>query len=440
MDISYKNICRITLPVLLSLLVEQIIGITDTAFLGHVGKTELAASAIAGVCYLILFVIGSGFGVGLQVLIARLNGEKKSREATTIFSTGFYFLILLAGVIIIASQFALPLILHQIIKSEEIYSAALLYLNWRIYGLLFAFIIVAFRAYYIGTARTKILSACSLAMVVVNIICNYVLVFGKFGFPALGIEGAGMGSCIAELSAASVFILYYRFTTNGRLFEPVSNIKRQWRELKRILHLSGWTMLQSFLSLASWLIFFVAIEHISETALATSNIVRSISAVPFMLVQAFASTGSAFVSNLIGEGGQNMVLPLCRRVIKTCYCFCIPLILAGFIFPGLFLKLYTDNTVLIQESLPPLYVMLSSFLLSVPAFVFYCAISGTGNTYMTLKIGLLALTVYILYIKALDHFTPNVSLLWTSEHIYALAILALSVIYMLRGNWRQKQI
>lgn len=229
-------------------------------------------------------MIGSGFDVGLQVLIARLNGEKKSREVTTIFSTGFYFLTLLAGVIIIASQFALPPILHRIIKSEEIYSAALLYLNWRIYGLLFAFIIVAFRAYYIGIIRTKILSVCSLTMVVVNIICNYVLVFGKFGFPALGVEGAGMGSCIAELSAASVFILYSRFTTNDRLFERIFNIKHQWYDLKRILHLSGWTMLQSFLSLASWLIFFVVIGRIGETALATSNIVRSIPAVPFMLV------------------------------------------------------------------------------------------------------------------------------------------------------------
>lgn len=124
------------------------------------------------------------------------------------------------------------------------------------------------------------------------------------------------------------------------------------------------------------------------------------------------------MSNLIGEGGQSMVLPLCQRVINICYCFCIPLILVGFIFPDLFLTLYTDSPVLIQESLSPLYVMLSSFLLSVPAFVFYCAISGTGNTFMTLKIGLLALAAYILYIEVLDYFVPNVSLLWTSELIW----------------------
>lgn len=438
MDISYKSIIRITFPVLLSLLVEQIIGITDTAFLGHVGEIELGASAIAGVCYLILFVIGSGFGVGLQVLIARLNGERKNKEITAIFSTGFYFLILLAIVIILVSQFALPSILHQIIKSEEIYSAALLYLNWRVFGLLFAFIIVAFRAYYIGITKTKILSVCSLVMVAVNIVCNYALVFGKLGFPALGIEGAGIGSCIAEFSAALLFVLYYRLTTQGHWLKLVNNINQQWLDLKRILNLSVWTMLQSFLSFASWLIFFVVIEHIGETALATSNIVRSISAVPFILVQAFASTGSALVSNLIGEGEQSMVLALCRRIIKVCYCFCIPLVLLGFIYPDLFIRLYTDNPVLIQESLEPLYVMLSSFLFAVPAFVFYCAISGTGNTSMALKIGLSALTIYVIYIKVLDYLIPNVSLLWTSEHIYALAILILSVIYLVRGKWKQK--
>ena len=235
MDTSYKSIVRITFPVLLSLLVEQIIGITDTAFLGHVGETELGASAIAGVCYLILFVIGSGFGVGLQVLIARLNGERKNEEVVAIFSTGFYFLILLAVVIILVAQVAIPPILRLIIKSEEVFSAALLYLNWRVFGLLFAFIIVAFRAYYIGTTKTKVLTVCSLAMVAVNIVCNYALVFGKFGFPALGIEGAGIGSCIAEFSAALLFVLYYRLTTQGHWLKLVNNINQRYNLSCRLL-------------------------------------------------------------------------------------------------------------------------------------------------------------------------------------------------------------
>ena len=164
MDISYKNICKIAFPVLVSLLVEQLIGITDTAFLGHVGEVELGASAIAGVFYLIFFVIGSGFGVGLQVLIARLNGEKEYPKLTDIFTTGLSFMVLLAVIMILLSKVVSPAVLHAIIKSDDIYRAAMQYLDWRIFGLVFSFIITAFRAYYVGITQTKILSMCSLLM------------------------------------------------------------------------------------------------------------------------------------------------------------------------------------------------------------------------------------------------------------------------------------
>ena len=96
MQVTYRIIWQTTYPILLSLFVEQLIGITDTAFLGHLGEVELAASALAGVCYLILYVIGSGFGVGLQILIARLNGEEDRSEIRNIFGTGICFLLALS--------------------------------------------------------------------------------------------------------------------------------------------------------------------------------------------------------------------------------------------------------------------------------------------------------------------------------------------------------
>ena len=73
MQISYKHICKITIPVLVSLLVEYLIGFTDTAYLGRVGETELAASALAGTYYMIIYMIGFGFSIGAQILIARYN-------------------------------------------------------------------------------------------------------------------------------------------------------------------------------------------------------------------------------------------------------------------------------------------------------------------------------------------------------------------------------
>lgn len=440
MNISYKNICKIAFPVLVSLLVEQLIGITDTAFLGHVGEVELGASAIAGVFYLIFFVIGSGFGVGLQVLIARLNGEKEYPKLTDIFTTGLSFMVLLAVIMILLSKLVSPAVLHAIIKSDDIYSAATRYLDWRIFGLVFSFIITAFRAYYVGITRTKILSMCSLLMVVVNIVCNYILVFGKFGAPALGIEGAAIGSCIAEMSAAMIYLFHYAAKEKVSSFSPFKDIRRRWNDLKRIMRLSVWTMLQSFFSLSSWLVFFVLIEHLGEKQLAISNIVRSISSIPFMFTLSLSQTASSLVGNLIGEGRGSEVMRVCRKVIALCYVFSLILIVLGAVFPQTIIRLYTEDATLIQDTVLPFWVMLSAYIITVPSSVIYSAISGTGNAITAFKIEILGLIVYVVYIVLLDLYYPNVALLWTSEHIYYLTMLIPSFLYLRHGRWKQKKI
>ena len=77
---TYKQIWLIAYPILISLLMEQLIGMTDTAFLGRVGEVELGASAIAGVFYMVIFMVAFGFSIGAQILIARRNGEQQYKE------------------------------------------------------------------------------------------------------------------------------------------------------------------------------------------------------------------------------------------------------------------------------------------------------------------------------------------------------------------------
>ena len=88
-----KQIWMIAYPILISLLMEQMIGMTDTAFLGRVGEVELGASAIAGVFYMVIFMAAFGFSIGAQILIARRNGEKLYREIGDLFYQGIYFQI-----------------------------------------------------------------------------------------------------------------------------------------------------------------------------------------------------------------------------------------------------------------------------------------------------------------------------------------------------------
>lgn len=90
MNYTYKNIWLINFPVMMSILIEQLINITDAIFLGHVGEIELGASALAGIWYLAIYMLGFGFSLGLQVVIARRNGERHYSETGKTFFQGLF--------------------------------------------------------------------------------------------------------------------------------------------------------------------------------------------------------------------------------------------------------------------------------------------------------------------------------------------------------------
>ena len=104
MNFTYKQIWLINYPVMMSILMEQLINITDAIFLGHYGEVELGASALAGMYYLILYMLGFGFSLGLQVMVARRNGEQKYDETGKVFFQGLFFLVVLAVFLFLLSN------------------------------------------------------------------------------------------------------------------------------------------------------------------------------------------------------------------------------------------------------------------------------------------------------------------------------------------------
>ena len=437
---TYKQIWTIAYPILISLIMEQLIGMTDTAFLGRVGEIELGASAIAGVYYLAIFMMAFGFSIGAQILIARRNGEGNYKEIGPIFYQGIYFLLAMAVILFTFSIVFSPYILKNIISSPHIYDAAESYIHWRVYGFFFSFIAVMFRAFYVSTTNTKILTANSVVMVLTNVVLNYILIFGKFGFPALGIAGAAIASSISEAVSVLFFVIYTWKKIDYKKYGLFRFTRVDFRMLGQILSVSIWVMIQHGIAFGGWFIFFIAMEHLGERPLAITNVVRSISSFLVMFVNAFASTSSSLVSNLIGAGKPEQVMGLCGRMIRICYYFVLPLGILIALFPELVLRIYTDNLDLIAGSVSSLWVMLSSYLIAVPAFIFFFSVSGTGNTQTALLIDMASIFVYVLYALWVGiRMHADVAVCWTTEHVYDLMILS-AFFYLWKGNWQNKKL
>lgn len=438
---TYKQIWTISCPILISLLMEHMIGMTDTAFLGRVGEVELGASAIAGVYYLAIFMMAFGFSIGAQILIARRNGEGDHKAIGAMFYQGIYFLIAVAAVLFILSRTLSPYILKNVIASPHVYEAACSYINWRIYGFFFSFVMVMFRAFFVGTTQTKTLTLNSVVMVLSNVVFNYILIFGKFGFPQLGIAGAAIGSSLSELVSVIFFIVYTWKRIDCRKYALNVLPRFHAGTLRRILNVSLWTMIQNFVSLSTWFMFFLFVEHLGERSLAIANIIRNVSGFPFMVEMAFATTCGSLVSNLIGAGDQRFVRGTIAQHVRIAYLFVVPLLIFFSLFPQLILSIYTDMPELKEASVQSLWVLCSAYLVLVPANVYFQAVSGTGNTRTALALELVTLTIYVAYIAFfILHLRMDIAFAWTSETVYGIFIFLFSYLYIKKGNWQAKKI
>lgn len=438
---SNRDIFKITYPICLTLVAQNIINVTNTAFLGRVGEVELGASAIGGVFYLAIYMVGFGFSQGAQILIGRRNGEKNYAQIGPIFNNGLIFNLLISIVIFALCINGVPHIMKLLVSSNHIYKASIAYLNWRIYGFLFAFVSVIFRGLYVGITQTRILTTSAILMAITNIVFDYLLIFGNFGFPKLGIEGAGISSVIAEVVTLIYLIWHTIYRTDRKLYGLFEFKKVEFKTIIQILNLSIFIMFQYFISISTWFMFFIFIERMGERALAVTNIGRSLYILLMIPGAALSTTVNTLVSNLIGAGRKEEVLPFIRRIMGIVILIILPILAFTFAFPELFARIYTNDEGLIAACVPVMRVVAIANLFCAASSIVFNGVSGTGNTRTAFAIEFLTLFFYLSYVYYTAIINPHpVQIVWMSEFVYWIIIGGLGYWYLLKGNWRKKEI
>jgi len=440
-SVKYKEIWKIAYPIILGSIVQNIISVTDTAFLGRVGEIELGAAAIGGVFYLTIIMLGFGFSIGSQIIVARRFGENNNKQVGVVIEHSHYFLIILAILIIAVMQWAMHPIFDAVLESEDIKSASVSYFQYRVFGLFFAFINFGFRAFYIGIARTRIITWTTIFMALTNVFFDYALIFGNFGFPELGISGAALASVIAELSAMIFFIFFTLKFVDLKFFNLFRFKKFDIAILKRILTVAFPMMMQNFISFTGWFFFFLFVEKMGERPLAISNVIRSIYVVMLIPIWGFTSATNTLVSFLIGRERKDEVIPLILKIVKICIAGVAGLVLLNMLFPQVILSIYTNNQILIHEALPSLYVVSIAALFLTVGFVIFSGVSGTGMTKVSFLIETSVIVFYVLYTYIMVSLkSPKIEFVWTVEIFYGSIIAVISFLYMKYGNWQNKKI
>lgn len=436
-----KQIWNVSYPILLSLLAQNVINVTDTAFLGRVGEVALGASAMGGLYYICAFTIAFGFSTGSQIVMARRNGERKYAEVGPVMIQGVFFLLVLAGLLFALTRLFSADIMRLLISSDTILEATEEFLDWRVYGFFFSFVNVMFRALFIGITRTKVLTLNALLMAITNVVLDYLLIFGHGGFPQMGIKGAAIASVTAEGVSIVFFLVYTRLTVNVHKYALNRFRSFDFSLLKRVLNISIFTMLQYFVSMSTWFMFFVAVERLGQRELAIANIVRSVYIVLLIPVSALSTTTNSFVSNTMGAGHIDQVIPTIVKIARMSFYIMTVCVAIVCLMPETIVSIYTSDPTLIEASVSSVYVVAGAMLIGSVAQVVFNGVSGTGNTRSALVMELATLVFYCVYVYVMGmRLHMPVSVCFTTEAIYYTGLLVSSALYLKKAAWQNKKI
>ncbi|MBN2598461.1 MATE family efflux transporter [Labilibaculum sp.] len=297
----YGPIVKLGLPVVLAQLGQITVGLVDNMMIGHLGTHELAAASFANTIFWLVIIFGTGFSYSITPLVGEARGDFKKLKIGSWFKNGMLAMIFM-GILLSVVILLLSLFMGRMGQPSEIINDAKSYLWILAASILPMMIFMGYKQFGEGLANTKVAMNIMLLANLVNVIANYILINGKFGLPAMGLNGAGYGTLIARGFMAIAFFWVFR---TGGFFKPYREMIKEsvycLKDFWRIWQLGLPIGSQLVMEASAFMLSTIMMGWISVEGLAAHQIVLSLSTVSFMIYQGIAASTTIRISSLLGE-------------------------------------------------------------------------------------------------------------------------------------------
>lgn len=439
--LSYGRILAVASPIMVGVFVQFTMLITDSAFLNRVGTLDFNASGNAGMLYVTLTMFAMGISNGAQVLIARRDGELKLKEAGNVFRQSLLILcglsVLFTILLLVGSHKFLPAIVKDAetgIKMQE-------FLDIRSWGFFFALPVMAFQGFYTGVARTRIIMYSTIITALLNILLDYLLIFGNYGFPELGLQGAAIATVIAEAAALLFVVIYMMVDKQAKPYSPFGNMRFNKSDSFELMRLSFPLMLQGIVSMGTWTIFFFFIEQLGPANLEVSQVIRIFYLIALIPVLGLGSATRTFVSHLIAEGKTHEVVPTVKRIILLNLIATVLFTFPNLFFPHLAVPFISTNPEILDTTANTLQIVTGAMFLLAASSPLNALIAGAGATQTAFRIELFSIAIYLFGAWLLTvKFPQPIVYVWCLEYIYFLLMFFACLVYIRKGKWKDIKI
>lgn len=332
---------KLATPVMLGMLGHTFVSLVDNIMVGQLGTAELAAVSLGNSFIFIAMSIGMGFSTAITPLIAEADSEKDFVKGKSSFKHGLFLCSVLSVLLFILMLIAKPL-MYLMKQPEEVVELAIPYLDLVAISLIPLIVFQGFKQFSDGLSMTKYPMYATILANVINVVLNYALIFGKLGFPQMGIVGAAIGTLVSRI--VMLFFLWWLLKGKEKSKAYVTNIKLfslENRMIKKVLNLGFPSAMQMFFEVA---IFTAAIwlsGTLGKNPQAANQIALNLSSMTFMVAMGLSVAAMIRVGN---QKGLRDFSELRRIAISI---FILGLLLA-FVFAILFLAFH--------NMLPKMYV------------------------------------------------------------------------------------
>ncbi|TCK68785.1 MATE family multidrug resistance protein [Winogradskyella wandonensis] len=342
-EFSYN--LKLATPVILGMLGHTFVSFVDNVMVGQLGAAELAAVSLGNSFIFIAMSLGIGFSTAITPLVAEADAEENLGKGKSAFKHGLFLCIVLALLLFGMLLLAKPL-MYIMEQPEEVVALAIPYLDLVAFSLVPLIVFQAFKQFSDGLSLTKYPMYATILANVLNVAINYVLIFGKFGFPEMGIVGAAVGTLISRF--VMLFYLWFLLSRKEKSRAYVTGIKLfhlTKQALKKIINLGLPSAMQMFFEVG---IFTAAIwlsGTLGANAQAANQIALNLSSMTFMVATGLSVAAMVRVGNQ--KGLKNF--PELKRIAQSIF-------LLGFVFAVVFALFFA----VFNEVLPNLYVDLDN--------------------------------------------------------------------------------
>ncbi|KGL64014.1 MATE family efflux transporter [Polaribacter sp. Hel1_85] len=341
---EFKYNWKLAAPVMLGMLGHTFVSFIDNIMVGQLGTAELAAVSLGNSFMFIAMSIGIGFSTAITPLIAEADSSDNLKQARATYKSGLFLCTTLGIVLFLGIFFSKPL-MYLMKQPTEVVELAIPYLDLVAFSLIPLVIFQAIKQFSDGMSMTKYPMYATLIANIVNIVLNYILIFGKFGFPEMGIVGAAYGTLVSRVIMVIYLWLILRFKERSvRIVKDIKIFVFDFLMIKKIINLGSLSAMQMFFEVA---IFTAAIwlsGLLGKNPQAANQIALNLASMTFMVAMGLSVASMIRVGNQKGLQNYKEL----RRIAFSIF-------LLGTLFAFFFAILFF----IFHKSLPNIYVDLS---------------------------------------------------------------------------------